>query len=265
MIDLYQLLGIKRAATREEIRKAYRRKAKSSHPDRGGSAEAFNALTAAHDVLSDARRRERYDTTGEIEQARPDNFDGSAIEVIAQKLGLIIHAEQDVATLDIDAVLAQTIRDDIGLRKASIVNQQRAIERAAALRARVKRKGKGEDNALARVLDWHESSAKDSVRKNEDAVRAMERALEILDLYSFAEDRPVGGRGRGSVRGVARRASRLGRARGDFQYATQGGNELILAATTPGTLRKAKTFCSETRRTGHEGTARLHHVCGCDG
>ena len=127
--------------------------------------------------------------TGEIEQARPDNFDGSAIEVIAQKLGLIIHAEQDVTALDIDAVLAQTIRDDIGLRKTSIANQQRAMERAATLRARVKRKGNGEDNALARVLDWHESSAKDSVRKNEDAVRAMERALEILELYSFAEDR----------------------------------------------------------------------------
>ena len=141
-------------------------------------------------MLADERRRERYDTTGEIEQARPDNVDGSAIEVIAQKLGLLIHAEQDLTSLDIDAVLAQTIRDDIGLRQTGIANQKRAIERAAALRARVKRKGNGEDNALARVLDWHESAAKDSVRKNEDAVRSMERALDILDLYSFSEDRP---------------------------------------------------------------------------
>ena len=36
MIDLYQLLGIKRVATREEIRKAYRRKAKSSTPIAAG-------------------------------------------------------------------------------------------------------------------------------------------------------------------------------------------------------------------------------------
>jgi len=190
MIDLYHLLGIKRAATREEVRKAYRRKAKVSHPDSGGSVEAFNAVAAAHDVLSDERRRQRYDTTGEIETARPDNVDGSAIEVIAQKLGLLIHAEQDLTAIDIGAVLAQTIRDDIGLRQTGIANQKRAIERAAALRSRVRRKGNGEDNALARVLDWHEGAAKDSVRKNEDAVRAMQRALEILDLYSFAEDRP---------------------------------------------------------------------------
>jgi hypothetical protein len=199
MIDLYQLLGLKRAATREEVRKAYRRKAKSSHPDNGGSAEAFNALTAAHDVLADDRRRERYDSTGEIEQARPDNVDGSAIEVIAQKLGLIIHAEQDVTGLDIGAVLEQTIREDIGLRQSSIANQQRAIERAAKLRARVKRKANGEDNALARVLDWHEGSAKDNVRKNEEALRSMERALEILEGYSFLDDLPSAETGEISV------------------------------------------------------------------
>ena len=195
MIDLYQLLGIKRAATREEIRKAYRRKAKSSHPDSGGSVEAFNALTAAHEILSDAKRRERYDATGEIEPARPDNFDGSAIEVIAQKLGLIIHAEQDMTMLNIGAVIEQSIRDDIGLRKSSIANQRRAIERAARLRARVKRKGGGEDNALARVLDWHERSTQDHVRKNEEAVRSMERALEILENYSFLDDAPAAASG----------------------------------------------------------------------
>jgi curved DNA-binding protein CbpA len=190
MIDLYQLLGLKRAATREEVRKAYRRKAKSSHPDSGGSEEAFNALTAAHDVLADAKRRERYDSTGEIEQARPDNFDGSAIEVIAQKLGMIIHAEQELTSLDIGAVIEQAIREDIALRKSSIANQRRAVERAAALRARVKRKANNADNMLARVIDWHESSAQDHVKRNEEAVRAMERALEILEGYSFIDDLP---------------------------------------------------------------------------
>jgi curved DNA-binding protein CbpA len=182
------LLGLKRAATREEVRKAYRRKAKSSHPDSGGSEEAFNALTAAHDVLADAKRRERYDSTGEIEQARPDNFDGSAIEVIAQKLGMIIHAEQELTSLDIGAVIEQAIREDIALRKSSIANQRRAVERAAALRARVKRKANNADNMLARVIDWHESSAQDHVKRNEEAVRAMERALEILEGYSFIDD-----------------------------------------------------------------------------
>jgi curved DNA-binding protein CbpA len=191
MIDLYQLLGLKRAATREDVRKAYRRKAKVSHPDSGGSVEAFNALTRAHEVLSDDRRRARYDETGEIETARPDNFDGSAIEIIAQKLGLVIHAEQDLTMLDVGAVIEQSIREDIVMRKQTIAGQKQAIERAARLRARVKRKKGGEDNALARVLDWHERATQDQVRKNEATVLSMERALESLENYSFVDEAPV--------------------------------------------------------------------------
>jgi curved DNA-binding protein CbpA len=190
MIDLYRLLGIKRGASKEDVRKAYRRKAKIVHPDKGGSAAAFSALTMAHEVLTDPKRRAKYDATGEVEQAKPDNFDGSAIEVIAQKLGLLIHAEQELTGLDIGALIEQSIRDDIARRRASIAEQSRAIERAAKLRARVRRKAEGADNMLARVLDWHERSSKDHIKKNEEAVASMERALEILDGYLFIDDRP---------------------------------------------------------------------------
>jgi curved DNA-binding protein CbpA len=191
MIDLYKLLGLKRGASKAEVRKAYRRKAKVSHPDKGGSAEAFSALATAHDVLSDERRRERYDATGEIVAAKPDNADVAAIEIIAQKLGLIIHSEHDVSALGIGEMIEQAIREDIARRQAGIADHNRAIERAARLRARVKRKAEGADNTLARVLDWHERSAKDLIKKSEDAVSSMERALEILDGYSFIEDLPV--------------------------------------------------------------------------
>jgi len=188
MIDLYQLLGIKRGATRDEIREAYRCKAKTSHPDTGGSVEQFSALATAHDVLLDERRREKYDETGEIETSKPNNVDVSAIEVIAKKLGLIIHAEQDVTSMDVDALIQQAIRDDIASRKSSIADQKRAIGRVARLRSRAKRKTEGGDNMLLRVLDWHERTTKDLIKKNEDSVVSMKRALEILEGYSFVAD-----------------------------------------------------------------------------
>ena len=185
MSDLYQVLGVKRAATQAEIRRAYRRKAKISHPDNGGSVCAFGELATAYDILSDTRRRERYDRTGEIEPTRPDNFDGSAIEVIAQKLGVIIHAEQDVTSMDIAALIEQAIREDIAQRRSNISDQRRAIVRLTRLRSRVRRKTNGEVNTLARVLDWHELSTRDHIKKNEEAVCSMKRALEILRDYSF--------------------------------------------------------------------------------
>jgi hypothetical protein len=101
--------------------------------------------------------------------------------------------------LDIGAVIEQSIRDDIVLRKSNIANQKRAIARAAKLRARVKRKGGGADNALARVLEWHERSTQDHVWKNEEAVHSMERALEILENYSFLDDAPSAAEGEMSV------------------------------------------------------------------
>jgi curved DNA-binding protein CbpA len=192
VLDLYRILGIGRGAARDEIHKAYRRKAKASHPDSGGSVGAFGELATAYAVLSNPNCRERYDQTGEVDVPRPNNFDASAVEVIAQKLGLIIHAEQDMTRMDIGALIEAAIREDMAERRASMASQRRAIDRAARLRSRIKRKANGHDNMLARVLDWHESSTRLQIDKNEAAVASMERALEIMKDYSFADDLPHG-------------------------------------------------------------------------
>ena len=90
MSDLYRVLGVKWNATQEEIHSAYRDKAKILHPDCGGSVEAFRELATAYDVLSDTKRRARYDCTGEVELVLPNNLDANATEVIALKLGLLM-------------------------------------------------------------------------------------------------------------------------------------------------------------------------------
>jgi curved DNA-binding protein CbpA len=186
--DLYKILGVKRTAPPKDIHKAYRRKAKTAHPDAGGSVEAFNELVVAYAVLADAKRRARYDDTGEIDPPRPDNFDGGAIEIIAEKLGLVIHAEHDLAAMDVSALIEQAIRDDIDTRKGSVAHQKRAAERLHKLRAQTKRKAEGDDNLVARVLDWHELAIQNHIKKHEESIRFLERALEILEDYSFADN-----------------------------------------------------------------------------
>ncbi|WP_088345511.1 MULTISPECIES: J domain-containing protein [Rhodomicrobium] len=68
--DLYQILNVKRAATHDEIRGAYRKLAKEFHPDRnpGNAAaeEKFKRVSAAFDILGDPDKRRRYDN-GEID------------------------------------------------------------------------------------------------------------------------------------------------------------------------------------------------------
>ena len=66
--DYYQILGVKKSATEEEIKKAYRGLAKKFHPDKNkGNKEAenkFKTISEAYAVLSDKEKREQYDRMG---------------------------------------------------------------------------------------------------------------------------------------------------------------------------------------------------------
>jgi curved DNA-binding protein len=66
--DLYEILGVSRTASAEEIKKAYRRLAKQHHPDvnpgNKAAEEKFKEATAAFEVVSDPKRRKLYDEFG---------------------------------------------------------------------------------------------------------------------------------------------------------------------------------------------------------
>jgi molecular chaperone DnaJ len=67
--DLYAILGVPRSASADEIKRAYRQKARELHPDANpddhGSGEHFKELSRAYEVLSDPDQRARYDRFGD--------------------------------------------------------------------------------------------------------------------------------------------------------------------------------------------------------
>jgi molecular chaperone DnaJ len=62
--DYYEVLGVGKDASADEIKKAFRKAAVEHHPDRGGDEVKFKEINEAYEVLKDAEKRKRYDQFG---------------------------------------------------------------------------------------------------------------------------------------------------------------------------------------------------------
>jgi molecular chaperone DnaJ len=85
--DYYEILGVKKSASADDIRKAFRKLARKYHPDVNpgdkGAEEKFKTLSEANDVLSDPKKRKIYDQVGFYS----DNIDAATAEAYARAGG----------------------------------------------------------------------------------------------------------------------------------------------------------------------------------
>ena len=82
--DYYKILGVSKSASKEEIKKAYRRLAHEFHPDKHSdeqkrkvAEEKFKEISEAYHVLSNDQRRQQYDTFG---SSGPSGFQGNGMK-----------------------------------------------------------------------------------------------------------------------------------------------------------------------------------------
>lgn len=88
--DYYEILGVEKNATAEDLKKAYRKLALEYHPDRNpGDKEAeekFKEIAEAYTVLSDPEKRERYDRFGNAEESGFQDFGNMSMADIQEMM-----------------------------------------------------------------------------------------------------------------------------------------------------------------------------------
>ena len=89
--DYYEVLGVEKNASADEIKKAYRKKAIQFHPDKNPgdkqAEENFKEAAEAYDVLSDPQKRQRYDQFGHAAFDQTNGFGGAGFNDFSDIFG----------------------------------------------------------------------------------------------------------------------------------------------------------------------------------
>lgn len=76
-MDYYEVLGVPKTASQDEIKKAFHKLAHKYHPDKGGDEKKFKEINEAYQVLSDKQKRQQYDQFGRVfENGQPGSDSG---------------------------------------------------------------------------------------------------------------------------------------------------------------------------------------------
>lgn len=194
VIDPYKMLGVERDADEQAIKAAYRKAAKTAHPDSGGDAELFARLQAAFDLLKDPVRRRVYDDTGYDPQLA-DAKDLKGLMMIETLVNDFILDEREPGSFDPVAAMRRKLSDDILKSRFHILELER---HRARVRKHLDRLGrKPETDVLGSMLRARSQSIADAIKQAETQIETIEQAYSMLEGYSYELDHLTMERGEG--------------------------------------------------------------------
>lgn len=190
MTDLYSILGVSKKADAKEISRAYRKVAKSHHPDAGGSPERFREIELAKRILTDDARRKEYDATGTIDEASIENEQAQILEVLAQFSGALIQQTQfDLTHQSFVGAMKEQLNGKIIEGEQAPAKYDLLIKRFDTVLKRLKRKGKNGNGALIAVITSQRNSIDAAKKRDQETVERFKKALAYLKDYDYEVDR----------------------------------------------------------------------------
>ncbi|PZU23997.1 J domain-containing protein [Allorhizobium borbori] len=176
------MLGVERDADEQAIKIAYRKAAKTAHPDSGGDVEQFARLQAAFELLKDPVRRRVYDDTG-YDPQMADAKDLKGLMMIETLVNDFILDEREPGSFDPVAAMRRKLSDDILKSRFHILELER---HRARVRKHLDRLGrKPETDVLGSMLRARSQSIADAIKQAETQIEAIEQAYTMLEGYSY--------------------------------------------------------------------------------
>lgn len=184
MNNLYEVLGLDKAASFDDIKAAYRKLAMKHHPDRGGDRQTFQQVQEAYEVLSDVEKRKRYDETGQARQTGPSIQDLARNSLRELLLEAIKHV--NAKTDDLLSSMHRILTNEQGNIVRMIGGAERQIARNNEVKGRLKVK-EGED-LLSGMLDHDSKGQQHIIGQLEESKKLINEMRSILKRYEYKVD-----------------------------------------------------------------------------
>ncbi len=181
--NLYDILNVKETATKDDIKKAYRKRARETHPDHNkGKEEEFIKVSKAYLVLADDVKRVKYDQTGQ-EDFR-DNTAEKAMSMLGQMFtDIISNNDENIFYVDIIGSMKETLQ---GLQQHQQTLKQNARKRIKFLEKISPRiVNKGDKPILESATQKLLQGARFTLAQIEEEEKVTELSLTLLKVYSF--------------------------------------------------------------------------------
>jgi curved DNA-binding protein CbpA len=186
MTDHYQTLGVDRDADSATIKRAYRKRARETHPDHGGDTDEAANVNGAYMVLIDPDKRARYDRTGQDEA--PRNELAMAMEAAGQFFDrAVVQAGDKYTVRSLIGDAQRAISDERAQGKQANKTLAQQVERTKKIIARLTHKAKGPNFLVDRLNETVRKQQHD-IATNEDRLELLAKARELLDGYDFETD-----------------------------------------------------------------------------
>lgn len=172
-MELYAVLGLKRKASKKDIKKAYKKKARETHPDVSPDSKEFVNINKAYSVLSDPVKKISYDKYGKEGDDSNEQARGLVISIVEEMVRIKLDKPIEFFRRKIDE-MERNIKEGIKQKEREIVTIQKFMDRAISI-----------DSFIMEHFNTRVDVLKDVIKGYTYELKVTGMAYDLLKHYEF--------------------------------------------------------------------------------